>query len=183
MKRSFGSFCAYTSIALLQCAFVINVSSQPTMITPLDVARAHQYSSITDDHSYSALYNFEQPLELYAHILYLHTPEDGYATIGYTLAQKNEDSAALRGSRAENYIATLNASSVVTHKSFGKMNIPRGAVAVLYGWPATDTNVTNANLLVDELHLVDTGEWFSFHRPSERMPKHRKAKGPRLEAR
>ncbi|QIB64767.1 hypothetical protein [Kineobactrum salinum] len=178
-----GWFTSCLSFAVLQLFLAAAATSQPTVISPLDVARTHQYSSITDNFSHSDLYDFEHPLELLVHIHHLHRPKDGYAVIVYTMAQDTQDSAAVRRSGSEKYIATLNASSVLTEKDFGKMKIPQGATAILYGWPATDRNLMNSTLLVDELHLLDSDQWYAFHQPSEKLRKHKKAKGQRFEGR
>lgn len=169
--------------ALVQLLGAMAAFAQPTLITPLDVARSHQFSSVTDDHSQSGLYDVKNPLEIHVRIHHLHVPKEGYATITYTFAQENKDSGVIRRGRSEQYIATLNASSILSGKAFANMDLPKGAMAVLYGWPATEVNVTNSNFLVDELHLLDTGQWFSFHQPQENVSKHNKTMGPRLESR
>ncbi|MEQ9379240.1 MAG: hypothetical protein RJP95_00120 [Pirellulales bacterium] len=140
-------------------------------------------SSVVDDFSNSDLYDFEQPLELLVRIHHFHRPKDGYAEIVYTLAQKTRDSDAVRRSGNDKYIATLGASSVLEEDVFRDFKIPEGTTAILYGWPATDRNLLNATFLVDELHFVDAGVWYSFHRPNEKMRKHDKAKGQRFDGR
>jgi hypothetical protein len=106
--RDHGWFFSLLGFAVLQFFLAAGATSQPTVISPLDVARTHQYSSTTDDFSHRDLYDFEQPLELLVHIHHLHKPKKGYAVIVYTLAQANQDSAAVRRPGSDKYIATRN---------------------------------------------------------------------------
>jgi len=183
MDRREQGVLAWAGCLLAQLVCVGAVFSQPTLVTPLDIARSHQYSSVTDDHSQSGLYDVKNPLEIQVRIHHLHVPKEGYATITYTFAQESKDSGVIRRGRGEQSIATLNASRILSGKAYANMDIPKDARAVLYGWPATEANVTNSNFLVDELHLLETGQWFSFHQPRENVSKHNKTMGPRLESR
>ena len=62
-----------------------NVSAQPTVISPQDVARSAQLNTVTDDFSHTPAYDLEHPLKLAVTLQHVHLPKDGYAQIVFTI--------------------------------------------------------------------------------------------------
>lgn len=166
-----------TLVSLLAGSVSFDASAQPTVISPSDVARHHQYSTVSDNFVGNPAYDFARPMELLVHINYLYTPDDGYGQIVFTVDQIGTGTEGIWLDPEQQYIATLQVSAKVKSKGLLKKDFSNDAPAILLGWPATDRNQTNSRFLVDELVLLNRNRRVVFHSEHPSMRKHAKAVG------
>ena len=164
-------------LALVAGLTSLEAGSQPTVLSPADVARLHQYSTVSDNFVGNPAYDFERPIELLVRINHLHTPDGGYGQIVFTVEQLGEGTEGIWLDPEQQYIATLQVSTKVKAKGLLKKDFSNSAPAVLLGWPATDWNQTNSRFLVDELVLLNKNQRLVFHSEHPSMKKHPNAVG------
>lgn len=159
-------------VAAILAAIATQAVSQPSVISPQDIARTNQYSNVSGDFASSPAWDFEHPIALDVTLHHIHIPEGGYANLVFTVNRAGEGAEAITFDPEQKYIATLHLGREVKKLKLGKDQYSNGATATLIGWPASGWNVTNSAMLVDEMKLHRGGKWLGFHQPNDKMKKH-----------
>lgn len=152
------------------------VTAQPSIISPLDVARHHQQHSFSSDFSDTPWFDLQSPVELMVSLHHLHVPEHGYAELVFSVVGQPEAARQLHLQTGQHYIATLQLADIARAMELDGQAFSHAAPARLLGWPATALNQMGSSLLVDEIELLGSGKRLVFQVPHKNMKKHPKAR-------
>lgn len=163
---------------VLPLAFVVQlVHAQPTVISPSDIARFNQKTSVIDNFASGVEYDLQSPMELKVNIHRLIVPDNGLAQIVFKVDAPGEGAESYGVDRDSYHIGTLQVSNKVKAKKLNKKQFKDGAPAILFVWPALEWNQTISEFLIDELVLLNGNQRYVFQQLGPNMKKHRKSTG------
>lgn len=161
-----------SSAWLVRAALVpLAVFAMPTSVVAAvsgeDALRFQELTTVTDDWSYTAMFDLERYVSVKAKVSALHIPrENGYVVIAFTLLSP-------RLSGQQSYRAIIASKEEWQRQKLTSDVFYDGQEVILHGWPQSSVNGLNAMMLTDQIYIPETGKRLSFVQVNNRASESR----------
>lgn len=160
----------YYLLLFLSILFSQYSVAQPKAIGPDDLSRLRQQTEFSGDWSETDAFDLDRYITLRVTIEGFNLPEDaGNAVMWFTT--RNPKLLARYSDLPSDFLfkGMLQSADVVRYLKLSERDFPRGAEAILRGWPATDRSFTGSALLIDDVQIIASGKTIALHGDNPKM--------------